>query len=260
MTPWVLRLVVANVIVFLLQQTSPQLTLTLELIPTLVLQRPWTPLTYMFLHGSFGHILFNMLSLYFFGSRLEERLGSSAFIQLYLVSGLAGALLSAFFARDAAVIGASAAVFGVMYGFAHFWPRERIYIWGVLPIEARWLVILTAAAALLFIRTGAQSGVAHFAHLGGFVGGWLYLMVQQRRAAAPARTWSKQVSAPVGAIDRARIGSIDMSRVHPINREELNRILDKISATGMQSLTNSERTFLANFARAEGQGEGRPVS
>jgi membrane associated rhomboid family serine protease len=204
MTPWVLRLVVANVIIFLLQQTSPQLTLTLELIPTLVLRRPWTPLTYMFLHGSFGHILFNMLSLYFFGSRLEERLGSSAFIQLYLASGLAGALLSAAFARDAAVIGASAAVFGVMYGFAHFWPRERIYIWGVLPIEARWLVILTAAAALLFIRTGAQSGVAHFAHLGGFVGGWLYLLIHQRRAAAPARDWRKQVSAPASATSTCR--------------------------------------------------------
>lgn len=251
MTPWVLRLVIANVVIFFLQTTTPWIDDYLAFIPGLVLRRPWTPLTYMFLHGGLTHILFNMLSLYFFGSRLEERLGGARFLQLYFVSGLAGALLSAIFAFNSPIIGASAAVFGVMYGYAHFWPRDRIYIWGVLPIEARWLVIISVAIALFFIRTGGQSNVAHFAHLGGIAGGWLYLKLAQRRIEAPKREWRERVEAPVGTIDRTRIARIDMSRVHEVNREELNRILDKISASGIQSLSNSERTFLAHFAKEE---------
>lgn len=248
MTPWVLRLVIANVVVFLLQQTT-SLTALFAFVPALIVSRPWTVLTYMFLHGSFGHIIFNMLSLYFFGSRLEARIGGRNFLQLYFISGLVGALLSAVFSPRAAVIGASGAVFGVMYGFAHFWPRERIYIWGVLPIEARWLVIISAGLALFFVQTGAQGNVAHFAHLGGFLGGWAYLTILQRKTTAPARDWQKKVSAPVGSIDKARIASIDLSKVHEVNREELNRILDKISANGMTSLSSSERTFLAHFAK-----------
>jgi membrane associated rhomboid family serine protease len=251
MTPWVLRLVIANVVVFFLQQTSGPITNLFAFVPGLALTRPWTVVTYMFLHGGIGHILFNMLSLYFFGSRLEERLGGRRFLQLYFISGLAGALLSAVFAFNAPIIGASGAVFGVMYGFAHFWPRDRIYIWGVLPIEARWLVILTTALALFSGITGAQSGIAHFAHLGGFAGGFLYLRFAQRQIEAPRREWKQRVEAPVGTIDKARLARIDLSRVHEVNREELNRILDKISSTGMQSLSSSEKTFLAHFAKEE---------
>jgi membrane associated rhomboid family serine protease len=243
--------VIANVVVFFLQTTSGAVTELFAFQPRLLLLRPWSVLTYMFLHGGITHILFNMLSLYFFGSRLEERLGGARFLRLYFISGLTGALLSAIFAFNAPIIGASGAVFGVMYGFAHFWPRDKIYIWGVLPIEARWLVLLSIAMALFFIRTGGQSNVAHFAHLGGVVGGFLYLRLAQRNMEAPKREWRKRVEAPVGTIDKARITRIDMSRVHEVNREELNRILDKISASGLQSLSNSEKTFLAHFAKEE---------
>ena len=251
MTPWVLRLVIANVVIFLLQHATP-ITDWMQFVPQQALRRPWTPLTYMFLHGGYAHIIFNMLSLYFFGSRLEARLGESHFISLYIASGLAGALLSALFTPNSAIIGASGAVFGVMYGFAHFWPRERIYIWGVLPIEARWLVVLTTALALFSIKTGASAGIAHFAHLGGYAGGWIYLHLLERKTGAARKAWQQRVTAPVGKIDRAKVSSIDMSSVHEVNREELNRILEKISATGLQSLTNSERTFLAHFAKEGG--------
>ena len=251
MTPWVLRLVIANVVVFFLQTTSGAVNELFAFEPRLLLVRPWSVLTYMFLHGSITHILFNMLSLYFFGSRLEERLGAARFLRLYFISGLAGALLSAIFAFNAPIIGASGAVFGVMYGYAHFWPRDKIYIWGVLPIEARWLVILTTALALFSGFTGAQSGIAHFAHLGGFLGGFLYLKLAERKMEAPKREWKKRVEAPVVPIDKARLTRIDMSRVHEVNREELDRILDKISATGLQSLSPSEKTFLAHFAKEE---------
>jgi membrane associated rhomboid family serine protease len=220
----------------------------LVLIPALIPIRPWTLVTYMFLHGGLGHVAFNMLALYFFGSRVELRLGSRHFIWLYLISGIAGGLLSLVFTPRAAIIGASGAVFGVSFAFAYFWPRDRIYIWGVLPIEARWLVIIYAAIDIFGGITGARSGIAHFAHLGGYVGAWLYLWWMNRRATAGRRAWQAKVSAPAGTVDSRRIDQIDLARVHPVNRDEVNRILDKIRVSGLSSLTGEERTFLSHFA------------
>jgi len=253
MTPWVRRLLVANAVMYLASQVYPVLFYQLLLVPALIPVRPWTLVTYMFLHDrdGFAHILFNMLALYFFGSRVEQRIGSRHFIWLYLVSGIAGALLSLVFTPRAYIIGASGAVFGVSFAFAYFWPRDRIYIWGVLPIKARWLVVLTAAIAIFGGFTGAQGGVAHFAHLGGYAGGWLYLWWMNRRATAGRRAWQAKVSAPAGTVDSRRVAKIDLTRVHPVNRDEVNRILDKINASGLESLTSEERTFLSHFAGPE---------
>ena len=98
MTQWVRTLIIANVVVFFVQATVPGITGALAFVPMLALYRPWTILTYMFLHGGFQHILFNMLALYFFGPDVETRLGSKRFITLYTLSGISGALLSFLFA------------------------------------------------------------------------------------------------------------------------------------------------------------------
>jgi membrane associated rhomboid family serine protease len=251
MTPWVRRLLAANALMYLASQVYPVLFYQLLLIPAMIPTRPWTLITYMFLHGGLAHILFNMIALYFFGSRVEQRLGSRHFILLYLISGITGGLLSLVFTPRAYIIGASGAVFGVSFAFAYFWPRDRIYIWGVLPIEARWLVILTAGIAIFGGFTGAQGGVAHFAHLGGYVGAWFYLWWITRRATAGRRAWQAKLSAPAGTVDSRRVATIDLTRVHPVNRDEVNRILDKINASGLDSLTSEERTFLSHFAGPE---------
>src|SRR4051812_18115748 len=124
MTKWVRFLLVANVIIFFAQMTidGPDLngsfTAQFALQPRLALTHPWTLVTYMFLHGGLGHIFFNMLGLYFFGSRVEDRLGSNRFITLYFISGISGGILSFVFAYYAAVIGASGSIFGVMLAYA----------------------------------------------------------------------------------------------------------------------------------------------
>ena len=250
MTPWVLRLVLANVVMFLAVETGtlPISSRELVLVPALIPMRPWTLITYMFLHGGLGHIAFNMLGLYFFGSRVEARIGGRHFIALYLVSGIAGGLLSLVFTPMVGVVGSSGAVFGVSLAFALFWPRERILIWGVLPVEARWLVLVYGGMDLFSGITGARTGIAHFAHLGGYVGAWVYLWWMDRRASASRRAWRQKVTAPAGTVDTRRIDTIDVSRIHPVNRDEVNRILDKIRASGVDSLTNEERTFLSHFA------------
>ena len=247
MTPWVQRLLIANVLVFFLQQTVPGLEVQLAFIPSLILARPWTIVTYMFVHAGLTHILFNMIALYFFGPRVEQRIGSERFFSLYMISGITGGLLSFVFAPAAPIVGASGAIFGVMLAYARFWPRDRIYIWGVLPIEARWLVIGYTVLSLWWGFGGGASGTAHFAHLGGFVGGFLCLLYMQRHQGA--KRFRKQATAVPAAKD-ALVGDwrkVDRSRVHAINREEVDRILDKISKSGLASLTPQERLFLSNF-------------
>jgi hypothetical protein len=117
-TPWVLRLLIANVVIFFVQQTSPGLTQTLWFYPPQMLLKPWTLVTYMFLHGGFGHIFFNMITLAFIGPMVEERLGARRFLTLYVVSGIAGALLSSVLARGVPIVGASAAIYGVLLALA----------------------------------------------------------------------------------------------------------------------------------------------
>lgn len=257
MTPWVLRIIAANVVVFFLQQAFPGMWYDFALVPALAWARPWTMVTYMFLHGGLGHIFFNMLVLFFFGPVLEARLGSRHFLRLYFASGLAGALLSIAFTpfgqAVVPIIGASGAVFGVQLGFAYFWPRQRIHIWGILPIEARWLVIIMTALALWGGFMGAGGGVAHFAHLGGFAGGYLYLKWMQRRQQAPMREWRAKTAPSRPKLETSaqaveRWSRIRRDDLHEVNRDELDRILDKISASGLGSLTSAEREFLDRFS------------
>jgi membrane associated rhomboid family serine protease len=255
MTPWVKRLLIANIGVFLLQVVYPELTSMLAMVPARVLSMPWTPLTYMFVHGGFWHILFNMIVLYFFGPRVEERLGSNRFITLYLIAGLTGALFSVF-TPYVAILGASGAVLGVQLAYARFWPLDRVFIYGVIPLQVRWLVLLTIVMSL-FGLGGFEPGVAHLAHLGGLLGAAIYLFILEHtrtraRArpvrSAPVRSQVRQPPPPRGD-DMRRWSSIPRGELHEINRQEVDRLLDKISLKGIDSLTPAERAALDRFSK-----------
>lgn len=243
MTPWVTRLIVANIIVFFLEITNPGITRYFDFVPALILYRPWTVITYMFLHGGWSHILFNMIGLFFFGPRVEQRLGGSRFFALYFLSGISGAALSFLLAPNAPIIGASGAIMGVMFAFAYFWPRDQILLWGILPVEARWLVVGTTILSLWSGFGGSRGGVADFAHLGGFAGAWLFL----RWAYGGGQRFQKRAAPRVADDSLRNWRKIDPQRAHEVNRDELNRVLDKIGRTGLSSLTPQERAFLASF-------------
>jgi len=246
MTPWITRLLIANIAVFVMTYAVPSSKELLMFVPALILYRPWTLLTYMFVHGDVMHILFNMLGLYFFGPRLEEEMGSKHFLILYLVSGLTGALFS-FLTPFVAIIGASGAVYGVLLGFAFFWPREQIYLWGVLPVQARWMVAGMTVLSLWGGFGASPDGVAHFAHLGGFAGGYLYVKWYSRRGWKVRFRTAPVLKGPSDA-DQARWARIDPASMHPVNREEYQRIRGKISSQGIASLTADERQFLNRFS------------
>ena len=148
-------------------------------------------------------------------------------------------------ARNHQVIGASGAVLGVLMAFARFWPRERIFIWGIIPIEARWLVIIYAAIDILGFNGFGRAGVANVAHLGGFAGALLYLLFLERRQGARRFKQAATPKVPESVLGNWK--SVDRESIHAVNREEVDRILDKISASGLASLTPQERQFLSNF-------------
>lgn len=254
MTPWVRRLLIVNVVAFLVAQPGTLPFYLGALVPYAVLSRPWTVVTYMFLHAGFGHVFFNMLGLYFFGPRLESRLGGKAFLWLYFLSGIGGAVFSFFFAPRYPVVGASGAVYGVLLAFATYWPRERIYLWMILPVEAWLLAVLLVAGSLWMGVSGSGSGTAHFAHLGGLVFGFTFLKLWEWRRGAPKRAFRKAMTpqATNGAIsDRATIArwkKISTDGLHEINREEVQRLLAKVDNGGSKSLTQAEREFLDRMA------------
>lgn len=157
--------------------------------------KPWQILTHMFMHGGFWHIFFNMYSLLMFGSILERSLGPKKFLIFYFVTGLGAVALHTgvewmqarvFIANgdvDAyqrllvtTTLGASGAIYGVLIGFAMLYPQARLtLIFPPIPMTAKWLVIIFAAIELFSGINGIQEGVAHFAHLGGMLFGWLLI-------------------------------------------------------------------------------------
>ena len=253
MTPWVKRLLIANVAVFFLQYVGDQaigsVLNLLVLVPGQVLTHPWTLVTYAFLHSGLMHIGFNMLGLYFFGPRVEERLGAQRFLTLYFLSAISGGLLHDFVSLYTRhynpVVGASGALFGVMLAFAMFWPDVQILIMFVLPLPARAAVILWTLMSLYSGIQGSRSGVADFAHLGGFVGAYLYLKYLGRTAGVKKFRTKTVAAVPKGTL--ANYKRIDTRSIHEVNRDEVNRILDKINDKGLSSLTAQEKLFLSNF-------------
>lgn len=191
MTPAVKLLIITNVVVFVLNMiVGDMMTLRLGLSPQAVFEQLalWQPFTYMFLHStsSFSHILFNMLGLWMIGTDLERTWGTRFFTKYYFITGLgAGAtslLLSAFSDTFyySVTIGASGAIYGLLLAFAMFFPHRQLILL-IFPVPARIAVAILGAIAFLSAMSGPGGGVAHSAHLGGLVIGYVYLKMLRSR-------------------------------------------------------------------------------
>ncbi len=181
------NLILINVIVFVATMLNePFMMSTFALFyPTLPYFRWWQIVTHMFMHGGFWHIFFNMYTLYMFGSVVEEIIGSRKFLIYYFVCGLGAAGLHLgveaiqvhFFAASLPpVVGASGAIYGLLIAFAMLFPESRLtLIFPPVTMKARTMVIVFAAIELFTGITGIADGIAHFAHLGGMLFGWLLI-------------------------------------------------------------------------------------
>lgn len=187
MPPVTTALIVANVAVFFLQSLAPGIVLPFALWPLAasasgagVSFGPWQLLTYAFLHGGLVHLAFNMFALYMFGSAIEQVFGPRRYLVYYLVcvvsAGLSQLLVAAMMGGVYPTVGASGGVFGLLLAYGMYFPNNRVMLlFPPIPMPARVFVIVYAVIELYLGVTGSQAGVAHFAHLGGMIGGFVML-------------------------------------------------------------------------------------
>ena len=180
-------ILIINVLVFIMSSLNGRMMNSLfALNPVYFIYKPWQLVTYMFMHGSFAHIFFNMYAVFIFGSVLERVWGTKKFVFYYLVTGVGAALIHIavqWLTQDFALtVGASGAVFGLLLGYAMLYPDTMMgLIFPPVTMKAKWFVLIYAAIELLLGITGAQASVAHFAHLGGLVFG-LVLMFYWKKS------------------------------------------------------------------------------
>lgn len=136
----------------------------------------WQPLTYMFMHGSVDHVFFNMFSLWMFGYVLENYWGTRRFLFYYLACGIGAGLLHMLIPGLHVTVGASAAVYGILLAFGMLFPNERIYLYFLVPIKTKWFIIGMIAIELFEGVFRSYDGIAHFAHLGGMLIGFLIIL------------------------------------------------------------------------------------
>jgi membrane associated rhomboid family serine protease len=263
-TPWVGRLIIANAVVLLLLMTlftSREVLQLLQFSPRTAFTRPWTFFSYMFVHGGLLHLLTNMLMLFVFGTAVEGRMGSRNFLIYYLFCGVGAAVFALLLAGVmpvGAFVGASGAVLGVAVAFAVFWPDAELIVFPIpVPIKARTLVIGLVALDIIASQLWPNDGIAHLAHVGGALFGYLYFRVQSlsRRSPAPsAHAVERVVMVQSGSSEPDRRTPVTPMRprrrvdADPV-AAEVDRVLDKISEKGISSLTAAERRFLDEVAK-----------
>lgn len=267
LNPVVKWLLIANIAVFVLQWIASasfgvNLVDGLGLRPDDVIRRfwIWELVTSLFLHDGIFHIAFNMFVLWMFGSYVERALGSMRFLRFYFLGGIAASLAYVVFGilnmPFTPAIGASGAIMAVLIYFTMMNPNAIVYLFFAIPMRMKWLTIAIVAIDLFsFLSTpaGAEAGggVAHTAHLGGALFGFLYYRYSGRMGrlfeARPARRKAKGNGGLFGASD-------DEERRK--RRAEVDRLLEKIHEGGIDSLSAKERDFLREASRRERE-EGR---
>ena len=227
--------------------------------------RPYQFVTYMFMHGNFAHIFFNMFALWMFGNTLENAWGPKRFLIFYFVCGIGAGLTQELvqyiqlsdiiehyqyvnlgnrsvtvdeYLNMLTTVGASGAVYGILLAFGMMWPNSRIYIYFAIPIKAKWFVIIYGLLEL-FSGFSSVDNVAHFAHVGGMVFGLLLILYWRYEAGWRPRFLKKK------DFGNGRPKSDwDYNKERADDDRKTDEILDKISKGGYDSLTKEEKEFL----------------
>ncbi|MGH7619644.1 MAG: rhomboid family intramembrane serine protease [Gemmatimonadaceae bacterium] len=282
LTPGVQGIIAISIAVMFVQFTavkSADMTAWFGFDAAALPSRGWSALTYLFVHAGLWHAAVNMYALYLFGPRLEQAWGGpKRFVGFYALCGMGGVVFDLVFIRGGVLTGASSAVFGVMTAYLMQWPDEEVYFLFVMPMRVRTLIATLFAVNLAtgLLATGVGFNVVYFAQIGGALTAYVYMrmsmstgmdQVRQRVAnlpdadeppraiprSMPRRERGDEVDDIVAkskAIAAKRVTALSpSSRRREARAEELNRVLDKISQHGIESLTSDERKVLEEMSR-----------
>lgn len=278
--PVIKTLLITNVVVFFIQILGNEIIVSGNLVLSQILLKyfalipigsfsdtsfyPWQLITYQFMHGDFSHIFFNMFALWMFGMEIENMWGSKKFLIFYLTAGVVAGLCHLFLspllgAIAAPTIGASGAVFGVLIAFALFFPNRYIFLYFLIPVKAKYLIGFLIVFEFLAINS-AQSNIAHLAHLGGALAGFLFIWFDKSsnidlKSMIRRNKFNRSASSSSSMFNIFnRDDKIQEAKYHDINsdkgkkvevtQEEIDKILDKISQSGYQNLTEREKKIL----------------
>lgn len=227
--------------------------------PEMLVRRPWTPVTYMFLHAGFLHLLFNVLGLYWFGKLFLYRFEGDKLLSVYLMGGFAGALLyvlafnifPVFTSINAVLLGASASVFAVLVAIAVYDPQREIHIFFIGHFPLKYVAAFYVLLSIMGITASNPGG--NLAHIGGAFWGWFYIYQLRRgkdRGAGIVKfidkigNWLKTDKKMKVSYKQPPRDDYEYNRQKNIQQEEINRILDKIAESGYESLTKREKEIL----------------
>ena len=216
--------------------------------------RIWQPLTYMFMHGSFDHLFFNMFSLWMFGSALENFWGSKRFLFYYLVCGIGAGLLNMLVPGAHVSVGASGAVYALLLAFGMMWPNNYIYLYFLVPIRTKWFIIGMIVIELFEGIFRSTDGIAHFAHLGGMLIGFLIILYWKRHGGMTGdfsiKNWfnslknSKKYTRYEEVYDKVPRSDEEYNYQKAQKERDIDAILDKVAKSGYESLSKEEKDFL----------------
>jgi membrane associated rhomboid family serine protease len=262
----VFKLIVINVIVYALQSINEggymsPITAYFALWPIAVVENLyiWQIFTYMFLHGNFWHIFFNMYALLIFGMPIEQEWGGRKLLLYYLFTGTGAGitiflmnLISQGQAYISPTLGASGAVFGLLLAFGVLFPDVELLIFFILPIKAKYLVVLYGGMELFFELSGSTSNVSHVGHLGGLLFGIIYFIVFKRKAITfKGRMMQAKLARNIREHDEAAIARKGEMDINNINRK--TEILGKLRSSGPDALTDDEFQYI-NYIKIMNEG------
>ncbi len=260
--PALKSLIIANVAVFIVATLVGNSFFDLfGLVPHRVLADRWVwqPLSYLFVHGSIMHLLLNLFALWMFGVPVEAQWGSRDFLKYYFICGLGAAAASIILSPHSMnpVIGASGAIYGLLVAFAMIYPDAVVYLYFLIPVKAAHMAILFGLIEFFAGATHATPGIARFAHLGGMITGYLYLRWWWVLKIKVKSLWRDSVSR--GGIQPGIRRPAPSAREKPAVKEdlessmiEIDKILDKILVSGIDSLTEEEKAIMRRYSNKGG--------
>lgn len=264
LTPVVKKLLILNAAIFIVQQivgafqpNAMELLFGLHHQGFMQELKLWQIVTYMFLHGGWFHILFNLLGIWMFAGELEQLWGSSLFLRYYLYTGIgAGIFIAAMnyflylkYQVDPVTLGASGAIYGILLAYGWTWPNRQVLLYFVLPIKVKYLVIvfgLIEFFGTLSSATGTGGNISHIGHLGGLISGLIFILIRMRKTHT-SYTVKKEAADNVlsRAMKKRRMNKKKKEIETRIQAKKIiDELLEKIARHGMSSLSKKEKKDL----------------